>query len=73
MAVGKDLTGLQLFALARRKAVAMGLDCKGLKLAELVPQIQKAEGNEPCYRMKEICYEAGCCWQKSCAAEMRES
>ncbi len=62
------LKGPQLFALARRKASALGLDSKGLKLEELTQRVQEKEGHESCFRKKAECHEKRCCWQASCGA-----
>jgi len=63
--------GPQLFSLARKKALILGVPQeKGVKLAELICRIQKQEGNEPCFQKKSECTETGCCWQLSCNVTM---
>lgn len=68
MASKKFLKGSQLFAVARKKGVALGLEGNGLKLEELILSIQEKEGHTPCYRKRESCTESQCCWQASCGA-----
>ncbi len=64
------LKGPALSAYARKKAAGLGLDGKGLKLADLVWAIQEKEGNTACFKKEEICNQTGCCWQLSCGAKM---
>lgn len=65
--------GPKLFSLARKKALKLGVPQeKGVKLAELISRIQRIEGNEPCFRQRDICSEIGCCWQASCQVKMVE-
>ncbi|MEN8190383.1 MAG: hypothetical protein ABFS19_11090 [Thermodesulfobacteriota bacterium] len=67
----KYMKGSQLFALARKKAGALAMDSNGLKLEELIKQIQEVEGHEACFRLQPQCSEKSCCWQASCSAEMK--
>jgi hypothetical protein len=65
--------GPKLFSLARKRALSLDIPQeKGVKLAELICRIQEKEGNPPCFRRKENCSEASCCWQASCNAIMEE-
>ena len=66
------LKGSKLFSLARKKALRLDLESKGLKLAELICKIQEKEGNFSCFKQKEVCSEMTCCWQASCGANMQE-
>ncbi|MEN8199436.1 MAG: hypothetical protein ABFR63_05115 [Thermodesulfobacteriota bacterium] len=66
----KFMKGSALAAYARKKAAGLGLDGKGVKLAELVWMIQEKEGNERCFKNQKSCSEADCCWQASCGAKM---
>lgn len=52
MAKVKFLKGPALTALARKKAAGLGLDGKGLKLAELVRMVQEKEGYAGCFKKK---------------------
>jgi hypothetical protein len=49
----------------RKKAKDMGVRAVGKKV-ELVRAIQSAEGNQPCYRTRDACDQAGCCWMDDC-------
>lgn len=63
--------GPKLFSLARKKALLLDIPQeKGVKLAELISRIQQKEGNEPCFKQKQACFELPCCWQASCGAKM---
>ncbi len=64
------LKGSKLFSLARKKALRLDMESKGLKLEELICKIQEREGNEPCFRRKDSCSEKKCCWQASCGTNM---
>jgi len=65
--------GPKLFSLARKKALLLGVPQeKGVKLAELICRIQVKEGNDPCFKKRDVCSEAACCWQASCNAQMVE-
>lgn len=66
----KLLKGPSLFADARKKATGLGLDGKGIKLADLVWMIQEKEGHTSCFKKEKICIQTGCCWQLSCGAKM---
>lgn len=66
------LKGSKLFSLARKKALRLDLESKGLKLADLICKIQEKEGNSACFKQKEVCVEITCCWQASCGAKMQE-
>ena len=68
MGVQQFLKGLQLFALARKKAAGLGIQSRGSKLETLILKIQEKEGHAPCFRRKEKCSETQCCWQASCGA-----
>jgi hypothetical protein len=62
--------GPKLLSLARKKAIQFGLTSDGVKLEELIWQIQDKEGNTICFRKRKTCNETLCCWQASCSAEM---
>lgn len=65
------LKGPKLFSLARKKALSLDIPQeKGVKLAELIFRIQNKEGNELCFKKRDVCKELLCCWQASCGAEM---
>ena len=65
--------GPQLFSLARKKAVFLGVPQeKGTKMAELICRIQEHEGYTPCFQKRKSCSESSCCWQASCKAVMVE-
>lgn len=64
------LKGSTLSAYARKKAAGLGLDGKGMKLADMVWMIQEEEGHESCFKRQESCPHTGCCWQASCGATM---
>ena len=64
------LKGPTLLAYARKNATGLGLDRKGMKLADLVWMIQEKEGHTSCFKKEKICAQTGCCWQLSCGAKM---
>ncbi len=64
------LKGPSLAAYARKKAAGLGLDGKGMKLADLVWMIQEEEGHTVCFKKEKVCPHTGCCWQLSCGAKM---
>ncbi len=64
------LKGSKLFSVARKKALRLDLESRGLKLAELICKIQEHEGHTACFKKKDVCGEEACCWQASCGAEM---
>ena len=64
------LKGSALAAYARKKAAGLGLDGKGMKLADLVWMIQEKEGHTGCFKKEKSCSQTGCCWQLSCGAKM---
>ncbi|HIP83024.1 MAG TPA: hypothetical protein EYH19_05550 [Desulfocapsa sulfexigens] len=66
----KLLKGPSLAAYARKKAVGLGFDGKGMKLAELVRMIQENEGHTSCFKKEKTCSQLECCWQLSCGAKM---
>lgn len=66
----KLLKGSSLAAYARKKAAELGLDGKGLKLADLVWMVQEKEGHASCFKKEKTCSHDGCCWQLSCGAKM---
>ncbi len=65
------LKGSKLFSLARKKALRLDMQSKGMKLDALICKIQEREGNMSCFRKKDSCSETTCCWQASCGAEMQ--
>ena len=66
----KLLKGSSLAAFGRRQAADLGLDGKGMKLADLVWMIQEKEGHIPCFKKEKTCSHSDCCWQLSCGAKM---
>lgn len=64
------LKGPALAAQARAKAKDLGLDGKGMKLADLVWMVQEKEGHSSCFKKQKECKQSGCCWQLSCSAKM---
>jgi hypothetical protein len=66
----KFLKGSPLSAYARKKAVTLGLNGKGMKLADLVWVIQEKEGHTSCFKREKKCKQSDCCWQLSCGANM---
>ena len=53
----------------REQAAALGLTGIGkLRKAELIQQIQQAEGNNPCFgaEWRHSCAEMFCCWRSDC-------
>lgn len=66
----KLLKGSPLSAYARKKAVQLGLDGKGMKLADLVWMVQEKEGHASCFKQEKACNNTDCCWQLSCGAKM---
>lgn len=66
----KLLKGSALAAYGRKKAAELGLDGKGMKLADLVRMVQEKEGHTSCFKKEKTCSQTGCCWQLSCGAGM---
>ena len=65
--------GPQLFSLARKRALTLGIPQeKCVKLDELICRIQHKEGNPSCFRQRDICSETSCCWQASCNVLMMD-
>ncbi len=64
------LKGSSLSAYARKKATALGLEGKGMKMADLVWMIQENEGHGICFKKEKTCSQTECCWQLSCGAKM---
>lgn len=64
------LKGSALAAHARKKASGLGLDGRGMKLADLVWMVQEKEGHSSCFKKQKTCEQGGCCWQLSCGARM---
>ncbi|MFH0784271.1 MAG: SAP domain-containing protein [Pseudomonadota bacterium] len=51
----------------QEKAKQLGIKTKKIKKADLIREIQKEEGYEPCFQMNGYdCEEADCCWRKDC-------
>jgi hypothetical protein len=52
------------------KEVAKGLGIKPgkMKKADLIKEIQSAEGNDVCYNSgsKDVCGQEGCAWREDC-------
>jgi hypothetical protein len=56
----------------RKRATAAGVTGAGkLRKAQLIQQIQQAEGNNPCYgaEWRQRCAEMFCCWRSDCLKE----
>ncbi|RUM47800.1 MAG: hypothetical protein DSY80_00560 [Desulfocapsa sp.] len=70
MAKKQFLKGSPLSAYARKKATKLGLDTKGMKLANMVWMIQEKEGHTSCFKREKECKQTQCCWQLSCGARM---
>ena len=70
MAKKNYLKGSSLAAFARKKALTLGLEGKGMKLADLVWMIQENEGHNSCFKRQKECTQTSCCWQLSCGARM---
>ena len=64
------LKGPSLLAYARKEATGLGLDGKGMKLADLVWVIQEKEGHTSCFKKEKTCTQTECCWQLSCGAKL---
>jgi hypothetical protein len=74
MSIKEFKKGPKLFSLARKKALTLSIPQeKGVKLAALICRIQEKEGNQSCFRQKDVCSETSCCWQASCNVSMIES
>ena len=51
----------------RTKATALGLGGLGRKKADLIRDIQRQEGNFPCFGTAESdCDQTACCWRDDC-------
>jgi hypothetical protein len=51
----------------RKKAEQLGVKAGKMKKTELIREIQKAEGNEPCYgHSNGSCVHADCCFKEDC-------
>lgn len=66
----KFLKGPALTAFARKKAIGLGLNGKGVKLVELVHLVQEKEGHSACFKREKNCSQVDCCWQASCGAKV---
>ena len=51
----------------RKRAKALGVKTGGRKKADVIRDIQKAEGNIPCFgTAKGHCDQTACCWREDC-------
>lgn len=51
----------------KKKAKALGLDAGKMKKADLILNIQRAEGNKPCFGTgTPACPYLDCCWREDC-------
>jgi len=49
------------------KARRLGINPKKLRKADLIREIQKGEGHQPCFQMYGFeCEQEECCWRKEC-------
>jgi hypothetical protein len=56
------------------KAKALGIRIRGVKKADLIRQIQKAEGNFDCFgSAHDYCDQWNCCFREDCLPPMRLS
>jgi hypothetical protein len=57
----------------KKKAAELGVESKGLKKAELILKVQKAEGNNPCFGQNDgNCPYSDCCFWKDCKTESKK-
>lgn len=50
----------------KAKAKTLGIGNPSSNKAELIKQIQRAEGFEACFRTKGKCGQLDCCWREEC-------
>ena len=50
----------------KAKATAVGVSDPSQNKADLIKQIQRAEGFEPCFKTKSKCDQTACCWREEC-------
>jgi hypothetical protein len=52
----------------KKIATELGIKTGKLRKAELIQQIQQAEGNEPCYATgkSDVCGQETCLWREDC-------
>ena len=54
----------------KAKALSVGVSEPAGNRTELVHQIQVSEGYSPCFRTREQCDQADCCWRADCIKEL---
>ena len=54
------------FAEVEVKAKMLGITDPSPNRAELIKQIQRAEGFETCFKTKSKCDQMACCWREEC-------
>lgn len=58
----------------RAKAKALGINSFGKKKADLIREIQRAEGNFDCFgTARDYCDQLECCFRDLCLAESRNA
>lgn len=56
----------------RTRSAALGLKIGGIKKADAIRAIQRAEGNEPCFGSGRVdCDQIDCCWREDCMPRQR--
>jgi hypothetical protein len=50
----------------KAKAKNLGISNPSPNRAELIKQIQRAEGFETCFKAKSKCDQTACCWRDEC-------
>lgn len=57
-------------AVVKEKAKELGVKPGKMKKVELVHEIQKIEGNSPCFcsEIADVCGEMDCYWREDCKA-----
>lgn len=56
----------------KEMAKDLGLKFNNIKKADLIRNVQQAEGNFPCFQCdgaKENCHEENCLWRAECISE----
>ena len=54
----------------RKKAKALGLKTFQMRKADIIREIQAAEGNYPCFETANgHCDQRECCWREVCVSE----
>jgi hypothetical protein len=51
----------------KEKAKQLGIKPKKIRKADLIREIQRGEGYQPCFQMYGYeCEQEDCCWRKEC-------